>query len=205
MKLSLYKKWFGSLACALVLGGAAATQAASVTFSDISVATGAFGPVTVLDDVLDIDVSGFVADTSDLASGSGVTFDTIAFLVTANPGYYITSIKFTERGSATTDSASYAAATATWVVNGESSSLGFHVFPQGSDGSFELASTKNLANLTSVLVSITNNLFAFGTNATVSKSLGLVEVTTIPEPASILFLLTGLALVALVRQRRQFL
>ena len=71
--------------------------------------------------------------------------------------------------------------------------------------SFTLRSTADVPTVTSLLVSITNSLFAFGTSATVAKNLALVEVTTapIPEPTSVFFLLAGLGLVvAFVARRR---
>jgi hypothetical protein len=195
-----WKKVLLGAAFVLSIGAGVATQAETVTFSDINTATGEFGAVTHGDDTLDIDVSAFLADTSNLAQGSGVAFDTIAFLVTADPGYTITAIKYTEGGLATANASSFASAAATWVVGGLASSMGYHVFSNtGATGtSFTLSSTTDVRAATSLLVSITNSLFAFGTSATVGKNLSLVEVTTasIPEPTSVLFLLAGLAVVA---------
>jgi hypothetical protein len=194
-----WKKALLGAAFVLPIGAGVSTQAATVTFSDINTATGAFGAVTPGDDTLDIDVSAFLADTSNLAQGSGVAFDTIAFLVTADPGYSITAIKYTEGGLATANASSFASATATWVVGGLASSMGYHVFSNtGTRGTFfTLSSTTDVPTVTSLLVSITNSLFAFGTSATVAKNLALVEVTTapIPEPASVFFLLAGLGVV----------
>lgn len=192
-------QWLRGAVCALALGVGVTAQAATVTFSDVVSANGVFNGVQIEDTLDLLNGSTFAADSQ----GSAVVFDTIAFVVTANPGYYITGIKFDESGSGFADSASFAGATATWVVNGTPSSLGYYVFPQGSSATFSLGANKPVPNANSLVVSITNNLFAVGPDANVLKNSALVTVTTapIPEPSSVLWLLAGLGLVAVVRRR----
>jgi hypothetical protein len=193
-------KWLQRVACILAVGAGISAQAATVTFSDISTATGAFSGINSADDnILDIALQDFAATST----GSGLAFDTIAFVVNAEPGYYISSIRYSEHLVATLDDTSFAAATATWVVGGVSLPIGSYVFQ--SSGDITIASPRLLGpGVTTLPVAITNNLFAFGTDASLIKDRALVEVTTvpIPEPASVLFLLAGLGLVAWVTRRR---
>jgi len=195
-------------AFALGLGISIGAQGATVTFSSFSDATGKFGVATPVGDTLGVDVSAFKADTSSLANN--LAFDTIAFTVNADAGFKITSITYTESGTATTDGTSFAAASATWVVNNVASSLGFHVFPQNSlNATFTLSSPMPIGGVLSLPVSITNNLFASGISASIQKTSASIEVTTaplstVPEPSAVVLLLAGLGgVVALAGRRRR--
>jgi hypothetical protein len=103
--------------------------------------------------------------------------DTIAFLVEAPSGYYISKITYTQRGIGFTNRTAVEAGTSNWVVAGFPSNLGSFTSNPNLSGTADLSELK----LTSVPVAITSSLFAAATGSVAITSADvLVEV--LPQP-----------------------
>lgn len=166
---------YAAVAMALVLGSAFTAQAQVVTFSSIRDAV----PVKFFDaalsrpsaanrnrlligfdtgfDLATATMNDFTAST--LPFGNRSASDTISFVVTAPSGYYVATLTYTQRGSASTSRTAVQNGTAYWVVAGHPVRVG--VFASNPN----ITRTLDLTGLTlrSVPVSITVSLFASAT------------------------------------------
>lgn len=198
---AVFRKVASVCAGALMLLGVTGAQAATVTFSDFS-STGVFGAATQVGDSLDIDVSGFVADSS--SPFTSVVFDALSFTVTAAPGRVIKTIAYSELVQGTTGVGGFAGATGNIVIGGTAYSLGFTFAPPGASISANLAiSPIDVGGVGSITVQIFNSLFAAGGPATIEKTSALFEVTTVPVPAAVwMFGSAMIGLVAIARRKQ---
>lgn len=204
----------GLLAAAALFGVTALTgaQAANVTFSDINDAVNAPPAPNELFDAsatapdggdankLVIALDNFKADGANANTISAL--DTISFMITAPLNYVITKVTYEESGSRTmTGTGGVTVASGNWVVGGDASDLGLHVFTSGS-GNWALDSFFEFSvgdNVTELPVSITNSLLAFGgTSSIIEKTAAsvAVELAFVPIPPAVFLL--GSALLGLV-------
>ena len=180
----------------LILSGASTAQAQTVTFSDITDAVPGrfFDAATTAADELDPNTlkigfnSGldFVTwkfrdfKASSLAFSHGAAMDTLSFIVEAPPGYFISSITYTQRGAGAVLRTGKAAGTANWVVGDFAADLGVFGTNPSLSGTIDLSGHQ----LTRVPVSISNSLFGFSTPllgaATVAVTSADVRVEVLP-------------------------
>jgi len=183
---------------------AGSAQAASVTFSNIVDGNGSpalFDVSTTMPDAgnpnkLNIGLNNFMADGSSIATSSAV--DTLSMIITAPLGYVITSVDYTEAGNVrTTDGV--ATASGSLVADNIPTNFLTQLFSPNAASAWTITpATTPIADKTSIAVSITNSLFAFGFTpegvAQIEKTGAMltVGIVQVPEPATALLLMMGM-------------
>jgi len=199
------------IAIGLFIGIAGAAQAATVTFSTILDGNGIpalFDPSTTIPDPSDGNtlIIGLLDFTANGETISAV--DTLSLMISAPAGYFITSLSYTEEGIGNAVTG-IAVATGSIVVNNFPVNFPTQVFSPGASGGWSISPTlpdSIFNNETSVMVSITNSLFAHGATADeIAKTFASLTVglTPVPVPSSIFLLGGGLfAILGTMRRRR---
>ena len=199
------------IAIVLFIGIAGAAQAATVTFSNILDGNGIpllFDPSTTIPDPSDGNtlIIGLLDFTANGETISAV--DTLSLMISAPAGYFITSLSYTEEGIGNAVTG-IAVATGSIVVNNFPVNFPTQVFSPGASGGWSISPTlpdSIFNNETSVMVSITNSLFAHGATADeIAKTFASLTVglTPVPVPSSIFLLGGGLfAILGTMRRRR---
>lgn len=204
--------------CAALLALAATTtfdvSAAEVTFGSYDDSHSA-GPQDTRE-LFDIDASIAsgnhldigIADFNAAGDAMVVALDTLSFLVTAPDGFVITSLTYNEAGQRSIDGSGGATvATGSVVANGMTNDLGLVMGTEPSsssgwalDTAFDFGS-----GVDSVMVSITNSLFAAGGGA-IAKTLAGVDVSLaaapVPLPVSFGLLASGVIGACTLGRRR---
>jgi hypothetical protein len=195
---------YGLVGLALSLS-AVAVQAAPVTYTNIS--------ATDLDEMAGFNVAGTVdgglgslsIDVSNsLINGFDVKSDTLVVTVNAAPGEILKTITYSETGGYSAETG-FVAATIQLLVNGAGPTPGTFMTGNNSSLSFgNLSKTVDVSalNLTSAVVSISNQLFATPT-ASIWKDSAQLSADTQVVPLPPAMWLMGAAMAALVSVGRR--
>jgi hypothetical protein len=169
----------------MVLGAASIAEGQVVTFSRISdavpsrffdAATSAPAPLDANTLIIGLN-TGFDSATWKwrVFRASTATYsytnamDSISFTIQAPPGFYISKITYTQRGTGSVLRTGKASGAATWIVAGRAASLGAFTTNPTLSRTMDLTGKK----MTVVPVSITNSLFAYSTPSLGSATVGL--------------------------------
>ncbi|MEQ8232413.1 MAG: hypothetical protein RLW61_10510 [Gammaproteobacteria bacterium] len=199
----------GTLAAAALFCLSTAAQAMTVTYSDIKATDGtdslgfsvAGTSVNGGDpNILDVDVTPFTLSSG----GASAMSDTLIVTITAASGYYIEAIEFAESGDYDASNG-FAAATVQMLAGGAGSEPGGQAYfnSAGSWGPLSQMLDISSLKLTSVTVSVSNQLFVG--NASIEKTSAQLaaSVAPIPLPAAVWMLGTSLASLLVVTGRNR--
>lgn len=194
----------GTLFALGLLCAGGATQAATVLFSDMSSGNGIpllFDPAAsvVNIDELEIGLNNFNA--TSIGGFPAVPVDNFVVKITALPGYFITSLDYSEVYDYSVSVGGVAGITLTGLANGSPANPSGAFFTGGSGTNVGISfDTITLGpGVTEVLFSISNTLFAFAPVGTTSitKTAATLTVGTTPVPLPPALGLLGAALVGL--------
>ncbi len=194
-----------------LLGAGMAAQAATVTFSNIL--DGNLDPslfdvsATVASgNTLTIGVNNFQADGGSTATLSAL--DTLSFQVTAPTGFMIKKVTYTENGSGET-TGGVAFATGSITADGTPKNFLMQLFlPNTSESIWSIGGSVDIADKTSIIVSIVNSLSAVSFGgltdiAQIAKTGASIDVEIAPIPLPPAVWMLGSALVGLATIRRR--
>ena len=189
-----FGKWITCLAGIAVLGASAATvqgqSAVRFVGIDDAVPSRFFDPATsqatgnklVIGfntgrDPATWKLNDFMASTA--ANRHLSAMDTISFTVEAPPGYYITKITYTQKGTGSVSRTGKASGSATWVVGNFAYQLGTFTTNPNLSKSLDLRQQR----WTSVPVSITPALFVSSTPTSGAASVSITSAQVVVEVA----------------------
>ncbi|MCP4288830.1 MAG: VPLPA-CTERM sorting domain-containing protein [Gammaproteobacteria bacterium] len=212
--IKIIKRLFVATLLSWSMMGVSQAAMDEVTFSDIVDGDGLSSlfdvDATAVDlsdgNKLIIGLNNFSANGDSILTYSAV--DTLTMTIDAPSGYFITSVSYTEGGDGQTENG---VATATGALVADSTPINFltQIFAPNADSGWTITpATILIDNKTSIVVSITNSLFAFafapGEIAQITKTSATltIGVEPVPLPAAVwLFGSTLIGFVAFGRRR----